>query len=196
MRVALKIHLRDEPLCETMPEDREMDMRGPPVVHAIGPRVGARLDCTELVRAIFACDRAPASAEVWIEWRKIAFFLVAIPTASICLPKFEQGMRHAASVFVEHATVHDDAGANRALAFLGVIQDQIVIECAKHCVPKHRRGFFAERCRKGQERRLRATFHAGFIGRGERVGLPNAIAGDEAAQLWGCGTHRVTPISA
>src|SRR5690606_25046804 len=50
-RVAREVHLRPEALGEAVAEDGEVDVRGPPGVDVVAPRVGAGLDGREVVAA-------------------------------------------------------------------------------------------------------------------------------------------------
>src|SRR5690606_17480249 len=61
-RVTLEIHLRDQPLCEAMAENGEMDVRRAPVIHPVRPWIGTGLDGLEPVVAILVCDRTPDAA--------------------------------------------------------------------------------------------------------------------------------------
>ncbi len=169
-----------------------------PIVHAVGPGVGAGLDAAKFVTAIRAGDGAPTAAKVGVQRCQIAFFLVTIPPARIGLPDLQQGTGHTATVFIQDPPMHDDARANRACTILRVVVDQIAVLCAQHVMAKHWRGFFAKRAGEGQKRGLRAAFDAGFIRRGQRLGLPVAVAWDIAAGFGGhVGTaHKGTPISA
>ena len=57
-RVVREVHLGDQPLGERPAEQREMDVRRPPGVVVVAPRVGARLDGREPVAAL-GCRSAP-----------------------------------------------------------------------------------------------------------------------------------------
>ena len=57
-RVAGEVHLRHQPLGERAPEQREVDVRGPPGVGVVAPRVGAGLDRDEPVAALARRSRS------------------------------------------------------------------------------------------------------------------------------------------
>jgi hypothetical protein len=114
--IALEIHLRDQALTEGMAEDREMDMHRPPVIRAIGPRIGAGADRHELVTAVFVRQRAPAPAEIRVERGEIGVLHVAIPPACIGLPDLDQRLRHGPAALVQHPAMDADALADRGAA--------------------------------------------------------------------------------
>ena len=61
-RVAGEVHLRHEPLGERPPEDREVDVRRPPGVVVVAPRIGAGLDRDEAVAAVVVGQAAARAA--------------------------------------------------------------------------------------------------------------------------------------
>ena len=164
-RVALEIHLGDQPLREAMAEDREMDMRRAPVVDAVRPGIGAGLDGAEGVAAVLVGDGAAAAAEIRIERREIALLLVAVAAAGIGLPEFEQRAGNAHAALVEHAAIDDDALADGAFARLGEIVDQVVVEFAQHGVAEDRAGDLRQRVVERQQRLLRRAQHRGLVAR-------------------------------
>ena len=66
-RVAGEVHLGDQPLGERAAEEAEVDVRGPPGVVVVAPRVGAGLDRDEPVAAALVGDRAADAGEVRVE---------------------------------------------------------------------------------------------------------------------------------
>ncbi len=80
---------------------------------------------------------------------------MAVATAGIGLPEFDQGTRHTGATLVEHAAVHEDAWADRHFARLRIVQDKVVIERVEHAVAEDRPGDFALRTLKRDERALR-----------------------------------------
>src|SRR5271154_6857047 len=93
-------------------------MRWPPGVVVIEPRVGPRLDRHEAVRAVFIRQRAASAGEVGIERRRVLVVLMAVASGRVCLPDFNQSLRHGAAIVVEHAAAYDDALANRIARML------------------------------------------------------------------------------
>ena len=71
-RIALEVHLRDEPLHPAGARDRIVDVRGPPVVDAVAPRIGPGLDRPVDVVAVAVGEHAAAAAEVRIDRRDVA----------------------------------------------------------------------------------------------------------------------------
>ena len=67
-----------------------------------------------------------------------------VAAAGIGLPDFDQRIRHAAAVFVQHMAVHDDALAERLALVLG---GEIVVVLAHRLVAVDRPGQFRQRMR-------------------------------------------------
>jgi len=103
----------------------------------IAPRVGAGLDGNEPVVAFAVALGASCAGEIRIERGRVLVADVNIAPAGIGLPDFNQRVGHAASVFVKHMAVHDDAFADR-LAF--VLHGEIVVACAHGLVAVDRPG--------------------------------------------------------
>src|SRR5258707_13709064 len=102
-----------------MAEPREMDVSRPPGVMMVAPRIGAGFYRDEPVVTLGIRLRAPRSGKIRIERRRMLVADVDITAAGIGLPDFEQRIRHAATVFVQHMAVHDDAFAERFALVLG-----------------------------------------------------------------------------
>ena len=79
----------------------------------IAPGVGAGLDGDEAVLTFRVRLRAAGAGEIRIERRGMLIDDMDVAAAGIGLPEFDQRIRHAAAVFVEHVAVHDDAFADR-----------------------------------------------------------------------------------
>ena len=97
-RIALEIHLRDEPLRPAVARDRVVDVRGTPVVDAVAPRVGAGLDGAEEVVAVRVGQRAAAAAEIRIDRRDVPVLLVPVAAAGVRLPDLDQRVAHRPAV--------------------------------------------------------------------------------------------------
>ena len=169
-RIALEIHLGDQPLREAGAEQREMDMGRAPAVDVVAPRVGAGLHGAEIIIAVLVGERAPAAAEIRIDRGEIGVVLVPVASGGIGLPEFHQRVGDRLAVLVQHLAVHDDAFTDR-LAGLGVVADQIVVEQADIVVAENRAGDFRQRVLQRQQRLGRRARNAGLVARriGRRV---------------------------
>ena len=92
-RVAREVHLRHQPLGERAPEDREVDVRRPPGVVVVAPRIGAGLDRHELERAVGAGEAAPEPGEVRVQRRGVLVALVAVAAGGVALPDLHERVR-------------------------------------------------------------------------------------------------------
>src|SRR5215467_5970558 len=117
-RIAWKIHLRDQSSCESRTEYREMDVRRPPRIVMITPRVCTRLDRSEGVPAITIGYQTSAAAEVGIERRIMLIGLVRVAACRIRLPDFDERSADRAAVFINHPAGYDDSFAERCAAML------------------------------------------------------------------------------
>ena len=181
-RVALEIHLRDEPLREGVAEDGEVDVGRPPIVDAVRPRIGARSDGAEPVATLGIRDGPATAAEVRIERGPVTLLVVAVASARIGLPELDQHARQATSVLVEHAPVDDQALAD-GLAGLGEVGDEVVVARAQSIVPEHRPGHLGDRRLHRQQRALRRAQHRGLVLRRQGRRVPAAIALVERAVM-------------
>ena len=119
-RIAGEVHLRHQACRECGPEQRKMDVRGPPRVVLIAPRVSAGLDGDKAIAALGVAESAAKSGEIGIERRGVFVATVAIAAGRVCLPDLDQRMRNRPIVFVDHAAAHNDALAERfTLVLLG-----------------------------------------------------------------------------
>ena len=108
-----EVHLRDQPLGERGPEQREVDVRRTPGVVVVAPRVGARLDRREAVAALVVGQRAAAAGEVRVERRGVLVAVVAVATGGVGLPDLDELVAHRAPVAVEDPARDHDALAQR-----------------------------------------------------------------------------------
>ena len=105
-----------------MAEQREVNMRRPPGIVVIAPRISARLHGKKLIAAFGVGDGAARAGEIRIERGGMLIDHVHIAPGSIGLPDLDQRIRHRLAVLIEHAAVHNDALAQRlALMLLGQI---------------------------------------------------------------------------
>src|SRR4029079_695100 len=76
-RIALEVHLRDQPLRPAVARDRIVNVRGSPVVDAVAPRVRAGLDRAVHVVTVAVRQHAAAAAEVRVDRRDVRVGTVA-----------------------------------------------------------------------------------------------------------------------
>ncbi len=145
-----------------MAEHREVDVRRPPRIVVIAPRIGAGLDGDELVIALVVALGSTGAGEIRIERRGMLVDDMDIAAAGIGLPQLDQCVRHAAAILVEHMAMHDDALAERLT--LG-LDGEVVVVLAYGLMTIDRPGQFRERMPNRDQRLLRRAFHGGAIGR-------------------------------
>src|ERR1700676_1649079 len=90
-----------------------MDVRGPPCVLVIAPRIGARLDGQEAVATVGISQQPARSREIRIEGRGMIIVDVGVASGCVRLPDFDECVRHRASVAVKHSTGDNDALSQR-----------------------------------------------------------------------------------
>jgi hypothetical protein len=126
----------------------------------IAPRVGAGLDGNETVITFRVRLRAAGAGEIRIERRGMLIDDMDVAAAGIGLPEFDQRVRHAAAVFIEHVAVHDDAFADRlSLALNG----EVVIVRAHRLVAVDRPGQFRQRVTHRDQRLRRRTLDRALV---------------------------------
>src|SRR4029453_11138749 len=77
-RIAGEVHLGHQPVRERAPKDRQMDVRGPPGIRMVSPRVRAWLDGNEAVAALVVGQAAARAREVRVERRGMLIDLVVV----------------------------------------------------------------------------------------------------------------------
>src|SRR5580698_7523019 len=77
-RIAGKIHLRNQSRCKRRTEQRKMNMRRPPRVLVVLPRIRPRLDRGELIAPLIIGKRSPRASEIRVEGRVMIVFVMAI----------------------------------------------------------------------------------------------------------------------
>src|SRR5450432_1446044 len=85
-----------------------MNVRGPPRIKMIFPRIGAGPDGHEAVVPPGICQGVSATCEIWIERSVMLIHSVQIPARSVALPDFDQRMWHGFSILIDHPASHDD----------------------------------------------------------------------------------------
>ena len=174
-RVALEVHLRDQPLHPALARDRVVDVRRAPVVDAVAPRVGAGLDGAKRVVAVVVGQHPAAAAEVRVERADVLVLLVPVAAAGVALPDLDQRVRDRPAELVLDIAVDDDALADRHAA-LGVVEDQVVVLRPELVGAKHRRGHLGERLLQRDQRQPRAAQDAGLVGRRVRRRVRRRVA--------------------
>src|SRR5262249_28741892 len=106
-RIAGEVHLRDQPLAEVVPEQGKMDVRGPPGVGVVLPRVGARLEGEEGVAPRAAGEEEPGGGKVRIQRRGVRGGGVAGAPPRVPLPHLDQGAGQWPAVAVQHVPADD-----------------------------------------------------------------------------------------
>ena len=153
-------------------------MRRAPVVWPVTPRIRPRFDGAEAVIPFTIGQGAAYATKVGIQRCQVTVVLMAITTASVGLPNFNQGVRNRFAVLIAHATREDDPLANRQTAIVE-IEQQVVVELAKFQMGKIRAAGFANRLRDAHQRLARGTGNRGFVVGRQGFGVPVAITDDK-----------------
>src|SRR6478736_634567 len=103
-----------------------MNMRRPPRVRMIQPRIGTRLDRQESIFALFIGHAAAGANEIWIQWRAVLIDLVMIAAGGIRLPDLDQSIGHRPLILVQHLPDDNQPLAHRLAAGPGVTRKIIV----------------------------------------------------------------------
>ena len=153
-RVVREVHLRDQPLGERPAEEAEVDVRRPPGVVVVAPRVGAGLDRQELVAAQAVGDHAAQPVEVRVQRRRAGVDDVPVAAGGVGLPHLDQGVGHRAAVAVEHPPVDEDPLAHRLAA---VAQRQVGVLGLHPVLAEHRAGDLGQPVRQVDRRAQRGA---------------------------------------
>src|SRR6266404_2313677 len=100
--IPLEIHLGDQSLYKACSEHRKMDVGRPPAVDAIPKRVRAGLDRPEEVIAPLIGQHPTAAAEVRVDRGDISIVAVAIASAGIGLPYFDERVGYRLAIAIQH----------------------------------------------------------------------------------------------
>ena len=117
-RVAGEVHLRHEPARERRPEQGEVDVRRPPRVGVVAPRVRAWLDRDEPVDALLIGEAAAGAGEVGIQGGRVVVDGVDVSPRRVRLPDLDQRVPHRPAVGVGDPTGDDDPLAQRLAGML------------------------------------------------------------------------------
>src|SRR6266566_2839672 len=128
-RVVGEVHLRHQARQHRWSENREMDVGRTPCIRMVLPWIRPWTNCQETINTFFVRQTATHAQEVGIKrpWPLISF--VEVTSSSICLPYFQQSVRHWSASIVEHATRHNNALANRLTASTGVTCKVGILRC-------------------------------------------------------------------
>src|SRR5580692_3096108 len=121
-----------------------MDVSRSPAIDAIPEGIRARLDRSKEVIAPLVGQHSAATAKIWINRRDVSIVTMAIASASIGLPYFDQGIGYRLTVAIEHVAVDDRLFANR-LTLFGIVEDEVIIERTEFVRRKCRTGHLRQR---------------------------------------------------
>ena len=124
--IAGKEKLRDQTGDEARPEQGQMNMRRPPGVGMIEPRISAGLDRQVSVLAFFVGHAAPRAGKVGIERRVVLIDGMMIAPGGVGLPDFDQRIRHRLFVFIQDPADDDDALAHRFFSGVGIAREIVL----------------------------------------------------------------------
>ena len=159
-RVAGKVHLRDQALRERPAEQREVDVRGPPGVGVIAPRVGAGLDRDEPVPALGVGQAAARAGEVRVQRGRVVVDLVRYRPAALACQISTSVSGHGPPVAVQHPAGDDDPLAQR---LAGVLGGQVGVGGRDPPLAEQRPGDLGQPLRQ-QQQRLAAARAAPWTG--------------------------------
>src|ERR1700685_1855833 len=90
-----------------------MNVRRPPRIVMIEPRICARFDCDKSIRAIFIGEHAACAGKIGVERRRMLVTLVVVTPAGIGLPDLDQSVWHRASIVVQYPARHNNSLTER-----------------------------------------------------------------------------------
>src|SRR5712692_567718 len=141
-RVARKIHLRDKACSKCRAKHREMNVRRPPGVVMISPRIFARLNRDEPISAFAVSERVSAASKIRIEGSIVLVDFVQVTSRGVGLPDFDECVRNRPAVFIQHPSAHDDPFAER---LTGMLPRQVAGFHIDGFASKDRAGYLGER---------------------------------------------------
>src|SRR5690606_33200254 len=122
-----------------------------PVIVAVAPRIGPRLDGAEAIAAVLVGEAAPVAVEIGIERGDIIVDDMAVAAPGIRLPDLDEDIGHRPAGLVHDAAVHDDALADGQPIARGA-EDEIIVMGADDLVAEDRPGLLRQRLPDGNER--------------------------------------------
>src|ERR1700691_2831887 len=134
-RIAGKIHLGYHARYESWPEQRKMNVRRPPRIVMVLPRISSRLDGGKAVSTVCVRQYAAGAGEIRIQGRGMTILLMPITSRGIGLPNFHQRVWKRMALVIKHSARNDDALSER---FAGVLTSKIRIRRRDLIVPINR----------------------------------------------------------
>src|SRR5690242_14260536 len=112
-----------------------MNVRRPPSVVMIAPRIGAGPDGRKLVPTLGVGDHPSAAIEIRIKRSVMLVELVTVSPSGIGLPYLRQGAAHGTPIFIQNLPAYDDSlSGGRACVLCG----QVTIACRDCGMSKNR----------------------------------------------------------
>ena len=150
-RISRKIHLRDQPCDEGGAEEREVNVRRPPGVGVVAPRIRGGLDGHEPIPPVRVGGAPAAAAEVGVERGRVVVDLVAVPSGRVGLPDLHERVRQRPAVGVHDPAEDDDPLSQRLPVML---PGQIVVHGSDLLMPVHGAGDLRQRMGQRYQRTL------------------------------------------
>ena len=148
-RISRKIHLRDQPCDEGGAEEREVNVRRPPGVGVVAPRIRGGLDGDEPIPPGRVGGAPASAAEVGIERGRVVVDVVAVASGRVGLPDLHERVRQRPAVGVHDPAEDDDPLSQRLPVML---PGQIVVHGSDLLMPVHRAGDLRQRVGQRQQR--------------------------------------------
>src|SRR5580704_11702786 len=125
-RVALEIHLSNQPLREARAENRKVDVSRTPTVDEVSERIRPWFYRTKKIMAGLVGYHASAAAKIGVDRRAKRIVLVSIPSTRVRLPDLNKRSGYWSGVAIEHVSVNDNLLAY-GLSVLGIVAKKIVV---------------------------------------------------------------------
>ena len=174
-RVAREVHLRHQPLRERAAEEAEVDVRGPPRVGVVAPRVGARADRDEAEVALVVGQAVrPAPREVRVERRRPVVPAVAVAPAGVGLPDLDERVaapaRPSSSLTRPWTMIRWPSGSPSCWRVRSWSSAPSAV------LAEHRRGQLGQPLRERDQRLLRVPQRASTCSPGSRAGMRGVVS--------------------
>src|SRR5471030_1629325 len=145
-----------------------MNVRRPPGIVVVLPRIGAGLDGDELVLAVVVGAGAAATGEVGIERRVMLVAGMMVATRRVALPDLQHRPRYRLAVLVEHAAMDHDAFAQR---FADALPGEVVLQRIHPLAAERRAGDLRQALRQHDRGLLRRARRRRLVGRRQIGGM-------------------------
>src|SRR5471030_3000587 len=139
-----------------------MNVRRPPGIVVVLPRIGAGLDGDELVLAVVVGAGAATAGEVGIERRVVLVPGMMVAASRVALPDLEHRPRDRFAVFVEHAAMNYDALAQR---LADALPGEVVLQRVQPLAAERRAGDLRQALRQHDRGLLRRARHRRLVSR-------------------------------